>query len=214
MDDTPKVTTQPRPPELKLTFAELEALLATEPNWPAVRHAMGTRPPADDQVAAAGWATLLVRNLARQTSDGGAQVANQVAQMARRVGRASVVIGVVQTRTDTTVLPMLLCTAGQTGDRALVRVAGPGVVAVTALPHELTVPDHMAVLVDAAFTSEDGTIVVQPPKAPGIKVRKTGDQWAVADSSGQFHEATRDQALGAVRSCAVNAIEAQPRRAV
>jgi len=196
--------------ELLLTFAELEALAGGESLWPQVRAAMNTRPPADEQVAAAGLASLLVRDLARLAEDGSPQVASVVAQLAQRVGRASVVVGVTHAHLDETVMPLLLCADGDPDERVLVRVAGPGVVALSPLVNEAPVPDQVAILVRALLDDSDGAVLVKPLGALGVTIRKQGEQWevghSISEGPAEFQHVTQQEALDAVKACAQKAV--------
>ena len=195
------------PQELLLTFAELEALVGNEPDWSSVRAAMNTRAPADEQVAAAGTASLLVRNLARIAEDGRTQVMNIVANLAKPLGTATHVVGVTLAEQDGSVAPFLLC-AGDDG-RTLVRVAGPGVLALSPVVDDTAVPEQVALLTGALLDDHEGAVLVKPQNKEGLTVRRLGPQWEVADPVSEgtagFRQVSREEALDAVTKCVRNA---------
>ena len=193
--------TQAVPEEIFLTFAELEALAAELPTWPAVREATGTQPPADGQVAAAGWATLMLRDLARQSpGDDKTQVAGPVIRAAQSVGGATTILSLVHHRADGTVMPLFYC-AGDT--RALLRINGPGLYAITALVNDITIPDQMALLVATLLDQEDGDIAIGATQGR-LTVQKHGDEWGLSTDTAAPHPATKESVLAAVHSLATS----------
>lgn len=197
--------------ELVLTFAELEALLANTPAWPSVRGAMNTHPPADKQIALAGLATLLIRGLATfNPQKNQPDVAPSVTEVVARLGKATVAIGVTRAEIDEgTLSPILLCAHGATGDRAMIRVIGPGILALSPLINQGDIFDQAAVLTAALLEEHeghDGAVMVKPQGKPALTVRKVANRWEVADSvpqgHAQFRQVSRDEALAAVRACA------------
>jgi len=192
--------------EFLLTFAELEALVGTEPHWPTVRAAMNTRAPADEQVAQAGMSSLLVRNLARLAEDGRTQVMNVVGDLVKPLGAATDVIGVTLAEQDGSVAPFLLCAGG--GSRTLVRVAGPGVLALSPLVDDTQIPEQVALLAGALLDDHEGAVLVKPQNKQATTIRRLGQQWEVADpvSEGvaEFRQVSREEALDAVKSCVRN----------
>ena len=193
--------------ELLLTFAELEALVGAAPQWPSVRAAMNTRPPADEQVAIAGTASLLVRNLARFSEDGRTEVVNPVGILAKPLGTATHVVGVTLAEQDGSVAPFLLC-AGDDG-RTLVRVAGPGVLALSPVVDDTPVPEQVALLTGALLDDHEGAVLVKPQNEEALTVRRLGQQWEVADpvpeGVADFRQVSREEALDAVKACVRNA---------
>ena len=193
--------------ELLLTFAELEALVAGGPRWPNIRAAMNTRPPADEQVAIAGAASLFVRNMARFSEDGRTEVTGPVGILVKPLGTATHVIGVTLAEQDGSVAPFLLC-AGDDG-RTLVRVAGPGVLALSPVVDDTEIPEQVALLTGALLDDHEGAVLIKPQNEEALTVRRLGQQWEVADpvpeGVADFRPVSREDALDAVKTCVRNA---------
>ena len=188
--------------ETLLTFAELEAMLADEPRWPAVRAAMSTEPPADDMVAAAGRASLFVRDMAELDDYGATRVTEPAQGLARRLGTAATVIGLTLAQPDNRLVPLLLCADKTCANRVLARVAGPGVVALSEPGDDDGLPVQVSQLVEGLLAQSDGSVWVKPQGRPALTLTRTGQrwQWCAQSDDGEFHATTLDQARGLLQS--------------
>ncbi|MDR0782384.1 MAG: hypothetical protein LBE83_01300 [Propionibacteriaceae bacterium] len=196
------------PRELLLTFAELEALVGEEERWPTVRAAMNTRAPADEQVAISGLASLLVRDLARMSEAGEPVVHGQVGQLARRLGRATQVVGLSHVEPDGAIAVFLICAAGGADDRVMVRVVGPGVVALSPLVDDGTIADQAALLGGSLLDGRQGAVHIQPLNRPAVTVRRSSEVWeaafSVKEGTAKFTEMSRAEAMDMMRASAAS----------
>jgi|GEM_PF-6831418 len=177
--DTRTKTSSEARAELLTSFAELEALLRATPGWPAVRTALGIQPPADEQVALAGLASLIVRNLARIAANNVPEVQIPVADLTRKVGMATDVITVIFDPGGGTTQAFILCGGRNSDDRVMLSVIGLGVIQLQTLVDYRSLRDLAAVLASNLLDTADGTVHIHDSHRLGVTIRKFAGDWQV-----------------------------------
>lgn len=186
--------------ELRLTYAELEAINGDDPQWPRARKALGFDEPKDkDLVRGCGLSSLLAREFV-VTHDKELMMMGTLADAAKRLLDATHWVELTVLR-DEDVSPAVYGVADDGTSRILAAVVALGVLGLQPLSDDLTPAEQLEAITRAALDSGDLTVVIRPQDAGALLIKHQSDQWLLGtsdDPAGPYAPSTQDDAMARI----------------
>jgi len=164
----------------RLTYAELDYLLATHPGWPARRAELAFPETGDgDATTTAGLASLIVRDLA-QIGPTGLQVSELVLAMSRALADATTFVYLSRADEDELSAGLL-----SLDDRPLlISMVAPGCVELVALDNAAS-PELIVSTVVTGLAGDGQILGVSAPGDTAILIGRLDDQWLLGGDPGK-----------------------------
>lgn len=159
----------------KLTFAELDFVLGSDPGWETQRASYGFANAVSEVTRAAGAASLIARDLAVVDGDD-IVVHERVVELTQRLIQPGTPISMVLVEGSTISGATLML---RPEARTLISAVAPGVVDIKPLTTDLDELDQLVELCQGLMTPADGVLAVSG-NGRTLQLGHEGDSWSVA----------------------------------